>query len=139
MPFFQNFLNGILAAALLTGLSGVLGNFEFVKNNETLYGINTLINISSGAIFGFLPLAVAYSACKRFGGRPILGIVIGCIMLSNSLADMRERLGRMVIASSKAGDPVTCDDIGAGGALTASKGGIVLGRRIVKVAAPDIG
>ena len=46
-----------------------------------------LINISSGAIFGFLPLAVAYSACKRFGGRPILGIVIGCIMLSNSLAD----------------------------------------------------
>lgn len=36
---------------------------------------------------GFLPLAVAYSACKRFGGRPILGIVIGCIMLSGSLTD----------------------------------------------------
>ena len=50
-------------------------------------GITRLINISSGAIFGFLPLAVAYSACKRFGGRPILGIVIGCIMLSPSLAD----------------------------------------------------
>ncbi len=62
-------------------------NFEIVKSNDTLYGINRLINISSGAIFGFLPLAVAYSACKRFGGRPILGIVIGCIMLSNSLAD----------------------------------------------------
>lgn len=84
---FVDIMPGILAAALLTGLSGVLGNFEFVKNNDTLYGINTLINISSGAIFGFLPLAVAYSACKRFGGRPILGIVIGCIMLSNSLAD----------------------------------------------------
>ncbi len=84
---FVDIMPGILAAALLTGLSGVLGNFEFVKANETLYGINRLINISSGAIFGFLPLAVAYSACKRFGGRPILGIVIGCIMLSNSLAD----------------------------------------------------
>lgn len=84
---FVDIMPGILAAALLTGLSGVLGNLDFVKANETLFGINRLINISSGAIFGFLPLAVAYSACKRFGGRPILGIVMGCIMLSNSLAD----------------------------------------------------
>ncbi len=84
---FVDIMPGILAAALLTGLSGVLGNFDFVKANETLFGINKLINISSGAIFGFLPLAVAYSACKRFGGRPILGIVIGCIMLSDSLAN----------------------------------------------------
>lgn len=84
---FIDIMPGILAAALLTGLSGMLGNLDFVHNNATLSGINTLINISSGAIFGFLPLAVAYSACKRFGGRPILGIVMGCIMLSNSLAD----------------------------------------------------
>jgi methylenetetrahydrofolate dehydrogenase (NADP+)/methenyltetrahydrofolate cyclohydrolase/formyltetrahydrofolate synthetase len=41
------------------------------------------------------------------------------LALSNSLADMRERLGRMVVASSRGGDPVTCDDIGAGGALAA--------------------
>ncbi len=84
---FVDIMPGILAAALLTGLSGVLGNIEFVQNNATLYGITTLVNIASGAIFGFLPLAVAYSACKRFGGRPILGIVMGCIMLSGSLAD----------------------------------------------------
>ena len=41
------------------------------------------------------------------------------LALSTSLNDMRERLGRMVVASSRGGDPVTCDDIGAGGALTA--------------------
>ncbi|GAB7358665.1 hypothetical protein MBLNU230_g3894t1 [Neophaeotheca triangularis] len=41
------------------------------------------------------------------------------LALSTSLSDMRERLGRMVVASSRAGDPVTADDIGAGGALTA--------------------
>lgn len=41
------------------------------------------------------------------------------LALSNDLSDMRERLGRMVIGSSRGGDPVTCDDIGAGGALTA--------------------
>lgn len=84
---FIEIMPGILAAALLTGLSSVLGNLEFVENNQTLYGISRLINISSGAIFGFLPLCVAYSTVKRFGGRPIMGLVIGCIMLSTSLAD----------------------------------------------------
>ncbi|KAA6413959.1 MAG: C-1-tetrahydrofolate cytoplasmic [Lasallia pustulata] len=41
------------------------------------------------------------------------------LALSNDLGDMRERLGRMVIGTSRSGDPVTCDDIGAGGALAA--------------------
>lgn len=40
------------------------------------------------------------------------------LTLSTDLADMRERLGRMVVASSRSGDPVTADDIGIGGALT---------------------
>lgn len=84
---FIEIMPGILAAALLTGLSSVLANIEFVQDNDTLYGLSRLINISSGAIFGFLPLCVAYSTVKRFGGRPIMGLVIGCIMLTNSLAD----------------------------------------------------
>ena len=41
------------------------------------------------------------------------------LALSNDLGDMRERLGRMVVATSRSGDPVTCDDIGVGGALAA--------------------
>ena len=41
------------------------------------------------------------------------------LALSNDLVDMRERLGRMVVATSRGGEPVTCDDIGAGGALAA--------------------
>ncbi|KZT32654.1 FTHFS-domain-containing protein [Sistotremastrum suecicum HHB10207 ss-3] len=39
------------------------------------------------------------------------------LALSNSLADMRERLGAMVVATSKSGQPITADDIGVGGAL----------------------
>jgi len=35
----------------------------------------------------------------------------------DGLADMRERLGNMVVATSKHGDPITADDIGASGAL----------------------
>lgn len=41
------------------------------------------------------------------------------LALANSLKDLRERLGKMVVASSKSGEPVTCEDIGCAGALTA--------------------
>jgi len=33
------------------------------------------------------------------------------LALTTSLQDMRERLGRMVVASSKSGVPVTADDL----------------------------
>lgn len=39
------------------------------------------------------------------------------LALTTSLQDMRERLGAMVVATSKRGEPVTADDIGVGGAL----------------------
>ncbi|VAI32949.1 unnamed protein product [Triticum turgidum subsp. durum] len=44
--------------------------------------------------------------------------IMAVLALTTSLADMRERLGRMVIGNSKAGEPVTADDLGLGGALT---------------------
>jgi methylenetetrahydrofolate dehydrogenase (NADP+)/methenyltetrahydrofolate cyclohydrolase/formyltetrahydrofolate synthetase len=39
------------------------------------------------------------------------------LALTTSLVDMREKLGNMVVATSKRGDPITADDIGVGGAL----------------------
>ncbi|MGD0956935.1 MAG: formate--tetrahydrofolate ligase [Candidatus Acidiferrales bacterium] len=44
--------------------------------------------------------------------------IMAILALTTSLADMRERLGAMVIGTSKAGEAITADDIGAGGALT---------------------
>ncbi len=116
---FIDIMPGILAAALLTGLSGVLTNLDAVQNNATLYGITRLINISSGAIFGFLPLAVAYSACKRFGGRPILGIVVGCIMLSPSLTDA-------YAAAQGTAEVTTLHIFGLGVDLVGFQGGIIV-------------
>ena len=44
--------------------------------------------------------------------------VMAVLALATDLSDLRERLGRMVIGSSRAGVPVTADDLGTGGALT---------------------
>ncbi|CAL4082611.1 unnamed protein product [Meganyctiphanes norvegica] len=44
--------------------------------------------------------------------------IMAVLALTKDLRDMRERLGRMVVASDKAGTPVTAEDLGASGALT---------------------
>jgi formyltetrahydrofolate synthetase len=44
--------------------------------------------------------------------------IMAILALATSLADMRERLGRMVIGTNRAGEPISADDIGCSGALT---------------------
>jgi methylenetetrahydrofolate dehydrogenase (NADP+)/methenyltetrahydrofolate cyclohydrolase/formyltetrahydrofolate synthetase len=44
--------------------------------------------------------------------------IMAILALTSSLADMRERLGKAVVATSKAGDPVTMEDLGVSGAVT---------------------
>ena len=84
---FVEIIPAILAAAILLGVTRFLANFEAVKTNQTLYAINRLSNLASVGIFAVLPMVVVYSATKRFGGRAILGIVVGAIMLDGSLAN----------------------------------------------------
>ena len=44
--------------------------------------------------------------------------IMAVLALTSSLADMRKRLGEMVIGISKSGEPVTAEDLGVAGALT---------------------
>ena len=44
--------------------------------------------------------------------------IMAVLALTTSLADMRERLGNMVVGTSRGGYAVTADDLGIGGALT---------------------
>jgi len=44
--------------------------------------------------------------------------IMAILALTTGLEDMRERLGRIVIGTSRSGEPVTAEDLGAAGALT---------------------
>lgn len=84
---FIEIMPGILAAALLMGITGLLGQKglfgpkSIVEMYPIFQGINRFVQIVSTGIFTILPLLVVYSATKRYGGRPILGLVLGAIML----------------------------------------------------------
>ncbi|MHC1684374.1 MAG: PTS transporter subunit EIIC [Clostridiaceae bacterium] len=90
---FVNIIPGLLAAALLMGVTGLLsqkGIFasqSVIEMIPSLAGFNRFFVITSTGIFTILPLLVAYSATQRFGGSPVLGLVIGAIMLHPALAN----------------------------------------------------
>lgn len=44
--------------------------------------------------------------------------IMAVLALTDSLTDMKDRLGRMVVASDESGQPVTAEDLGVTGALT---------------------
>lgn len=116
---FIGIMPAILAAALLMGITGVLGNLEVVKTHDTLYAVNRLASLASNGIFAILPMAVCYSAVKRFGGNPVLGMVVGAIMLDSSLANAYQ-------AAQGAVDVETISLFGLNIEMVGFQGGIII-------------
>ncbi|XP_072683904.1 monofunctional C1-tetrahydrofolate synthase, mitochondrial isoform X2 [Canis lupus baileyi] len=66
---------------------------------------------------GQAPTEKGYSRQAQFD-IAVASEIMAVLALTDSLADMKERLGRMVVASDKDGQPVTAEDLGVTGALT---------------------
>ena len=89
---FQRMLKSLVAAGLLMGLNNVLtaqGLFIEGKSLVEAYpqtaDLAEMINLFSNAAFTFLPVLIGFSATKIFGGTPVLGAVIGAIMIHPDL------------------------------------------------------
>lgn len=79
---FVPIIPAIVATGLLNGLLGGLVQIFPEMANSDIYG---LLNIFSNTALTFLPILIAISAAKIFGGNQFLGAVIGMIMIHPSL------------------------------------------------------
>lgn len=79
---FVPIIPAIVASGLLMGLLEGLGK---VFPAMTQSGTYTIIHLFSNAAFVFLPILIAISAAKVFGGNIFLGAVIGMIMIHTDL------------------------------------------------------
>lgn len=78
----------IIPAIVATGLlNGLLGGLVQVFPNMADSHIYGLLNIFSNTALTFLPILIAISAAKIFGGNQYLGAVIGMIMIHPSLVN----------------------------------------------------
>lgn len=88
---FVPLIPALIAGGLLLGLRNVIGEVQF-SQQQTLVDLfpwlKTLYDflwIPCEAIFHFLPVAICWSACRKMGGSPILGIVLGITLVSPQL------------------------------------------------------
>ncbi len=78
----------IIPAIVATGLlNGLLGGLVQVYPDMASSQIYELLNIFSNTALTFLPILIAISAAKIFGGNQFLGAVIGMIMIHPNLVN----------------------------------------------------
>jgi PTS system trehalose-specific IIC component len=89
---FIPILPAIVTAGLLLGINNILtgpGIFyderSLIEVHEEWAGIASIIALIASAAFTFLPALIGWSAAKKFGGSPLLGIVLGLIMVHPGL------------------------------------------------------
>ena len=81
----------IIPAIVASGfLMGIMEALNFMVNNnflniDTSGSIYVFANLFSNTAYTFLPILIAYSAAKAFGGNPYLGAVIGMMMIHPDL------------------------------------------------------
>ena len=81
---FVPIIPAIVASGLLNGLLGGMTQIWPGMANSPLYEI---INLFAGAALTMLPVLIAISAAKKFGGNQFLAAVIGFIMIHPSLVN----------------------------------------------------
>ncbi|MGI3099392.1 glucose PTS transporter subunit IIA [Companilactobacillus alimentarius] len=89
---FIPIIPAIVAAGLLMGINNVLSNkgifypnASFIQMHAEWKGVNDIIQLIAQTSFSFLPALIGWSAVKKFGGNPLLGIVLGLILVNPAL------------------------------------------------------
>lgn len=89
---FIPIIPAIVAAGLLMGINNVLSNkgifypnASFIQMHTEWKGVNDIIQLIAQTSFSFLPALIGWSAVKKFGGNPLLGIVLGLILVNPAL------------------------------------------------------
>ena len=67
------------------GIIDKLGGKTIVEVSKFWEGVNEIVSVISGAIFGFLPVGITWSVSRKMGTSQILGIVLGICLVSPQL------------------------------------------------------
>lgn len=88
----------IAATGLFLGLQSAFTNAQVLKlfgavPSDIPTSVNTVISVLTGTIFSFLPALIVWSTFRYFKGTPIVGIVIGLMLVSPTLPNAYDVAG----------------------------------------------
>lgn len=72
----------LVATGLFMGLRSLLTSLGVMQTGTDFY---TFTEVLTDTAFAFLPALVAWSTVKKFGGTPVIGIVLGLMLVANQL------------------------------------------------------
>ncbi|MFB3164921.1 beta-glucoside-specific PTS transporter subunit IIABC [Neobacillus sp. 179-J 1A1 HS] len=77
---------GVLAATgMIKGLNALFVALGWLENTSGTYQI---LNATGDALFNFLPIFLGYTAIKKFGGTPFVGMAIGAALVYPTLSTL---------------------------------------------------
>ena len=87
---FVPVIPALVATGLFLGLKGALLNDNFLNlfgmtNADIPQTFQVLVDVLSGTTFAFLPAIVCWSTFRVFGGSPVLGLILGLMLVNGSL------------------------------------------------------
>ncbi|WP_210366253.1 PTS system trehalose-specific EIIBC component [Bacillus sp. REN3] len=89
---FIPILPAIVTAGLLMGINNILTGKDIFFEGKALIDVYTswadfasIINLIANTAFVFLPALIGWSAVNKFGGNPLLGIVLGLMLVHPDL------------------------------------------------------
>ncbi|MCG1021441.1 beta-glucoside-specific PTS transporter subunit IIABC [Sutcliffiella horikoshii] len=82
---FTPILGVLVAAGMIKGFTALFVALGWINNTGGTYQI---LNATGDALFYFLPVILGYTAMKKFGGTPFLGIVIGSALVYPNLSTL---------------------------------------------------
>lgn len=89
---FVPIIPAIVAAGLFMGLANTLKFMEILNPDSNLA---LVIGILTDTAFVFLPAIICWSAMKKFGGNPVLGIILGLMLVNPALPNAWSTAGGM--------------------------------------------
>lgn len=87
---FVPVIPALVATGLFLGLKGALLNDNFLNlfgmtNADIPQTFQVLVEVLSGTTFAFLPAIVCWSTFRVFGGSPVLGLILGLMLVNGAL------------------------------------------------------
>lgn len=79
---FTPFIGVMIATGILKGLLALLVVLGILQDTSGTYKV---LFVASDGLFNFLPIILGYSAMKKFGGNPFIGMAIGAALVHPSI------------------------------------------------------
>ncbi|KAF1299220.1 PTS beta-glucoside transporter subunit IIABC [Enterococcus sp. JM4C] len=79
---FTPVISVLMASGMIKGLVAILTTFNLI---DKVSGTYLILNATGDGLFYFFPLFLGYTASKKFGGKPFIGMAIGAALVYPSI------------------------------------------------------